>query len=102
MMENLDLIIHEPARLRIMMILCGVDKVDFNFLLSTLEMTKGNLSSHIAHLEKAGYVNVLKSFNGKIPNTSYQLTENGKTALLRYWDTLDKIRNLTKDEIMKG
>jgi len=95
MMENLDLIIHEPARLRIMMVLSSVDKVDFNFLLSILEMTKGNLSSHIAHLEKAGYVNVLKSFNGKIPHTSYHLTENGRTALLKYWNTLDKIRNLT-------
>jgi DNA-binding MarR family transcriptional regulator len=94
MMENLDLIIHEPARLRIMMVLSSVDKVDFNFLLSILEMTKGNLSSHIAHLEKAGYVNVLKSFNGKIPHTSYHLTENGRTALLKYWNTLDKIRKL--------
>jgi DNA-binding MarR family transcriptional regulator len=94
MMENLDLIIHEPARLRIMMILSSVDKVDFNFLLSILEMTKGNLSSHIAQLEKAGYVNVLKSFNGKIPHTSYHLTENGRIALLKYWDSLDKIRNL--------
>jgi len=94
MMENLDLIIHEPARLRIMMILSSVDKADFNFLLSILEMTKGNLSSHIAHLEKAGYVNVLKSFNGKIPHTSYHLTENGRTALLKYWNTLDKIRKL--------
>jgi DNA-binding MarR family transcriptional regulator len=93
-MENLDLIIHEPARLRIMMILSSVDKADFNFLLSILEMTKGNLSSHIAHLEKAGYVNVLKSFNGKIPHTSYHLTENGRTALLKYWNTLDKIRKL--------
>ena len=94
MMENLDLIIHEPARLRIMMILSSVDKADFNFLLSILEMTKGNLSSHIAQLEKAGYVNVLKSFNGKIPHTSYHLTENGRTALLKYWNTLDKIRKL--------
>jgi len=94
MMENLDLIIHEPARLRIMMILSSVDKADFNFLLSILEMTKGNLSSHIAQLEKAGYVNVLKSFNGKIPHTSYHLAENGRIALLEYWDTLDKIRNL--------
>ena len=96
MMENLNLIIHEPARLRIMMILSSVDKADFNFLLSTLGMTKGNLSSHIAQLEKADYVNVLKSFNGKIPNTSYQLTENGRTALLKYWNALDKIRNLNK------
>ena len=68
-MTDLDRAIHEPARLRILMILSGVDLADFNFLLSTLGLSKGNLSSHVDRLESAGYVEVRKSFNGKIPHT---------------------------------
>ena len=89
-----DRIIHEPARLRIMMILSGVDEADFNFLRSTLDMTKGNLSSHMDRLEKAGYIKIIKSFNGKIPHTGYRLTKSGQTALSEYWAALDKIRKL--------
>ena len=93
---EIDKIIHEPARLRIMMILSGIDEADFNFLLTTLEMTRGNLSSHMDRLEQAGYVKILKSFNGKIPNTGYHLTRTGKKALSRYWKTLEEIRELRK------
>ena len=91
-----DRTIHEPARLRIMMILSGIDEADFNFMVSTLEMTRGNLSSHMDRLEQAGYVKILKSFNGKIPNTGYRLTKMGKGALLKYWEALDEIRELKK------
>ena len=89
---ELDRIIHEPARLRIMMILSGVDKADFNFLLSTLQMTNGNLSRHIEKLELAGYINVDKSFVGKMPNTCYQMTKKGSNALSEYWKNIDSIR----------
>ena len=61
---EVDRIIHEPARLKIMMILSGVDAADFNFLLNTLGLTKGNLSGHMDKLEKSGYVMIKKSFNG--------------------------------------
>ena len=87
-----DKIIHEPARLRIMMILSGVESADFNFLLSTLGLSKGNLSRHVEKLELAGYVKVKKTFKGKIPNTSYQLTKKGTNALTQYWKNLDVIR----------
>ena len=87
-----DKIIHEPARLRIMMILSGVESADFNFLLSTLGLSKGNLSRHVEKLELAGYVKVNKTFRGKIPNTSYQLTKKGTNALTQYWKNLDVIR----------
>lgn len=87
-----DKIIHEPARLRIMMILSGVESADFNFLLSTLGLSKGNLSRHVEKLELAGYVKVKKTFRGKIPNTSYQLTKKGTNALTQYWKNLDVIR----------
>ena len=87
-----DKIIHEPARLRIMMILSGVESANFNFLLSTLGLTNGNLSRHIEKLEFAGYVKVNKTFKGKLPNTSYQLTKKGAKALAVYWKKLDAIR----------
>lgn len=91
---KLDKIIHEPARLRIMMILSGVDAADFNFLLKTLSLTRGNLSRHIEKLEDAGYLEIKKSFKGKIPNTSYQLTKEGVKSLAQYWKNLDAIRRL--------
>lgn len=89
---ELDRIVHEPARLRIMMILSGIDQADFNFLLSTLGLTRGNLSRHMEKLELAGYVGVNKNFKGRIPNTSYQLTKKGSRALTQYWEELDTIR----------
>jgi len=89
-----DKIIHEPARLRIMMILTGVEQADFNFLLTTLGLTRGNLSRHMEKLESAGYLKVKKSFKSKIPNTSYQLTQKGTKALAQYWENLDAVRQL--------
>ena len=91
-MTELDRIIHEPVRLRIMAILSGVAGADFNFMLTTLGLSKGNLASHIDKLERAGYVEVNKSFNGKIPRTEYSLTASGREALTQYWASLDRIR----------
>ena len=93
-MTDLDRIIHEPARLRILTILSGVDVVDFNFLLETLGLTKGNLSSHMDRLERAGYVEVMKSFKGKLPHTEFRMTQAGRQALDVYWTGLDEIRAL--------
>ncbi|NIA15222.1 MAG: helix-turn-helix domain-containing protein [Nitrospiraceae bacterium] len=93
-MSGLDKTIHEPARLRILTILSGVDVADFSFLLETLGLTKGNLSSHMDRLEKAGYVDVRKSFKGKLPHTEFRLTPPGHEALASYWDDLDAIRAL--------
>ncbi|MCK5863324.1 MAG: transcriptional regulator [Candidatus Hydrogenedentes bacterium] len=93
-MAELDRTIHEPARLRILTVLSGVDEADFNFLLNTLGLTKGNLSSHVDRLAKAGYVTVIKSFNGRIPHTDFSITETGTKALEKYWGELDAIRNM--------
>lgn len=89
-----DKVIHEPARLRIMMILSGLEQADFNFLLTTLSLTRGNLSRHVEKLESAAYLKVKKSFKGKVPNTSYQLTQKGFKALAQYWENLDAVRQL--------
>lgn len=90
--SDLDRVIHEPARLRILSILSGLDVGDFSFLLMTLGLTKGNLSSHMDKLEKAGYVTVQKSFNGKVPHTDFRITPEGRSALEQYWRELDEIR----------
>jgi DNA-binding MarR family transcriptional regulator len=91
---DVDRVIHEPARLRIMMVLSGVDEADFKFLLSALGMTKGNLSSHMDRLEQTRYIEILKGFNGKVTHTRYHLTDAGREALSWYWERLDGIRNL--------
>jgi len=93
-MNELDRTIHEPARLRIAMLLSGVESADFNFLLSTLGLTRGNLSSHVDRLEQAGYVQVTKSFNGRVPHTEYRLTAAGRKALKSYWQDIESIRRL--------
>ena len=89
---EIDKIIHEPTRLRIMMILAGLEWADFTFLVTTLGLTRGNLSRHIEKLESAGYLRIAKSFKGKVPNTSYQLTQEGCKALAQYWENLDAVR----------
>ena len=55
-MSEIDRVIHEPVRLQIMSVLTGVDRADFTFMLTTLGLSKGNLSSHVDKLERAGYV----------------------------------------------
>jgi len=91
-MADLDPHVHQPTRLRILMVLSGIDTADFSFLLNTLGLSKGNLSSHMDRLDRAGYIEVTKTFAGKIPNTSYRLTETGRASLNGYWRALDEIR----------
>lgn len=79
-MTDLDRVIHEPARLRLVALLAGVKEADFLWLQRESGLTKGNLSSHLGRLEEAGYVEVAKTFKGKIPLTVLRLTPTGKTA----------------------
>lgn len=97
-MKELDRTIHEPARLRILTILSGIDVADFNFLCNTLGLTKGNLSSHMDRLERAGYVQVTKTFNGKVPHTEFRISEEGRQALEAYWVGIDAIRSMARPE----
>ncbi|OHB84247.1 MAG: ArsR family transcriptional regulator [Planctomycetes bacterium RBG_19FT_COMBO_48_8] len=95
-MEEIDKIIHEPTRLRIMMILAGLEEADFTFLVPTLDLTRGNLNRHMEKLESAGYLKVKRSFKGKVRNTSYQITQKGSKALAQYWENIDAVRRLGK------
>lgn len=82
--SQLDRVIHEPARLTIMLILGGVGEADFLYLQREGRFTQGNLSGHLARLEEAGYVAIEKKFKGKVPLTVCSLTGKGKAAFSRY------------------
>ncbi|HEX5626139.1 MAG TPA: transcriptional regulator, partial [Saprospiraceae bacterium] len=69
------------------------DYVDFGTLKEQLQITDGNLASHIQALEKARYVLVRKQFVGKKPNTSYAASKAGKKAFGEHLDALEKIIN---------
>ena len=84
--------IHQSTRLRIMVLLAGVEEADFKFLLSTLGLTNGNLSVQTGKLEEAGYLAISKRFEGKIPRTRYRLTDLGRERLAAYWRQMDEIR----------
>jgi DNA-binding MarR family transcriptional regulator len=80
----LDPLIHEASRLAIVAVLNECGAADFNFVLSTTGLTRGNLSTHVAKLVAAGYVNEEKRFVGRKPNTMYRLTPIGRAAYKRY------------------
>lgn len=89
--SGLDRIIHEPARLMIVALLSSVESADFLFLLKESGLTKGNLSVHLSRLEEAGYIQMQKTFRGKIPHTEYRLTKKGKLAFDEYRKSLGSI-----------
>lgn len=85
---GLDRLVHEPVRLAILTVLAEAEEVEFRFLERAIGVTRGNLSSHASKLEAAGYVEVIKEFRGKVPVTSYRITEAGRAALSSYWARL--------------
>jgi DNA-binding MarR family transcriptional regulator len=87
-LADVDRVVHEPARLLILMHLYTVEKADSLFLLNATELSWGNLSSHLSRLEEAGYVRIEKGFVGKKPHTMVQLTPAGRTALDSYRRTM--------------
>lgn len=88
---EVDRIIHEPARLLIVSILYTVEKVDFLYLLHETGLTKGNLSAHLSKLESAGYIQIEKTFRGKIPQTLIALQPNGRGAFEAYRKQLAQV-----------
>jgi len=89
--ETLDRLIHEPARLRLVTLLYVVDEADFVYLSAQTGLTAGNISSHMAKLETAGYVEIDKTFADRKPRTVYRLTKAGRTAVDQYRATIDEM-----------
>ena len=82
--SELDRVIHEPGRLMILTLLWSVKECDFLYLMNATELSKGNLSSHLAKLEEAGYVEIEKAYRGKVPMTLLRLTRAGRIAFDKY------------------
>ncbi|MBW2248753.1 MAG: transcriptional regulator [Deltaproteobacteria bacterium] len=94
-LAEVDRMVHEPARLMILMVLYTVERADFTFLMNVTELTDGNLSSHLSKLEAAGYVEVEKGYAGKKPRTRLRLTAVGRQAVEDYRDTMEQaLKNL--------
>lgn len=90
-LATLDRVIHEPARLAIMTVLCAAEEADFLYLQRECGLTQGNLSSHLARLEEAGYVKIEKTFKGKYPLTICRLLRSGRTAFEGYMQKMRAI-----------
>lgn len=91
-MVDLDPIIHAPARLRIMTALIEAlderDEISFPVLQKQLEMTGGNLTTHLGKLEEAQYITTRKTFKGKKPVTYIRITGKGREAFRNYRNQL--------------
>jgi DNA-binding transcriptional ArsR family regulator len=99
-MSELDRVIHEPARLTIVALLSSVKEADFLYLLRETGLTKGNLSTHLFRLEEAGYVEIEKTFRGKIPLTLVRLSSEGRAAFQGYRKSIKDILTPTKRRVL--
>ncbi len=82
--QEVDRLIHEPARYNIMALLFVVARAEFLFVQNQIGMTPGNLSAHVSKLEAADYIRVEKKFVGKKPKTFLKLTKKGRAAFEDY------------------
>ncbi len=91
LISNLNKSFDSRIRLGIMSLLMVNDWVDFGTMKEMLDLTDGNLASHITALEKENYIEIKKVFVGKKPNTSYKATEDGRSAFKAHLDALEKL-----------
>jgi DNA-binding MarR family transcriptional regulator len=89
--DKLDKAFENRVRLQIMSVLAANERYDFNSLKDLLNITDGNLASHLKALEKEEYIIVHKSFLGRKPNTNYVATDKGKKAFKDHLDTLEQL-----------
>ena len=88
---QLDRVIHEKGRLALMSMLAASPELSFTEMRDALNMTDGNLTTHIRTLQEAGYVSVTKSFQNNRPLTTCSLTSAGKKAFANYINLLEAI-----------
>jgi DNA-binding MarR family transcriptional regulator len=90
-LPELDRLIYEPIRLRIVSALAVNPSLTFNELKKLLDTTDGNLSVHARKLEEAAYIVCSKSFEGRMPKTQYRLTDLGRRALEKYLNHMEAL-----------
>lgn len=88
---NLDRVIHEKGRLAIMSMLAAAPDLSFTELKQALNMTDGNLTTHIRTLQEAGYLSTTKTFHNKRPLTTCALTASGRKSFAAYVNLLGQI-----------
>ena len=88
MFKELDPLLHSELRLAVMSILISVEEADFVFIKEQTKATSGNLSVQIDKLSKAGYIEITKTFKGKMPHTLCRLTPIGSQAFENYIEAL--------------
>jgi DNA-binding MarR family transcriptional regulator len=91
LIDSLDKAFESRVRLGIMAVLVVNERVDFGTLKELLNLTDGNLASHLKPLEAAGYVNLQKQFVGRKPNTSYEATAAGRAAFQNHLNALEEL-----------
>ena len=91
MIEGLNKAFESRVRLGIMAVLCANDWVDHGTLKELLQVTDGNLASHLTGLLDIKYVQVRKRFVGKRPNTSYKSTVSGARAFRDHLDAIERL-----------
>ncbi|MFV0593640.1 MAG: winged helix-turn-helix domain-containing protein [Draconibacterium sp.] len=89
--QNLNKAFDNKIRLGIMSVLSVNSRSSFNQLKEVLEVTDGNLASHLKALESAGYIAVNKSFINRKPNTNYEITPSGAAAFESHLQALEEI-----------
>lgn len=89
--QSLNKEFESRIRLGIMSILMVNEWIEFKEMKETLDITDGNLASHIAGLEKNDYIEVKKEFVGKKPKTSYRATKTGRKAFNLHLNALEKL-----------
>jgi DNA-binding HxlR family transcriptional regulator len=90
MLENFNKAFESKARLGIMSVLMVNEYLSFNALKSLLNLTDGNLATHLRALEESTYIKVEKQFIGRKPNTTYAATPSGRTAFEEHLATLER------------
>ena len=88
---DIDKLIHEPARLKILAQLYVVESADFIFIMRQTGLTQGNVSGHLSKLEVAKYVEIKKGYAGKRPQTMISLTKKGREAFKKYVQSMRQV-----------
>lgn len=94
--NQLDKAFDSRVRICIMSILDINKQVDFKAIKQLLDLTDGNLASHINALEKYDYIKVHKQFIGKRPNTSYSMTKEGREAFHDHAEAIKALLSKTR------
>ena len=90
-LADIDQLIHAPARLMLLTYLYVVESLDYVFLKNQTGLSWGNLATHLNKLEEAGYVAIDKGYNGKKPQSTIQLTDQGRSAFKQYKQSMQSV-----------